>query len=76
MFLQGRILVLETKPQQQKLHIVSEKEPRGAVYTISGFQVSAARLAAQASSANISHAAHASFSSWSTPELHKLCSLA
>lgn len=36
---QGRILVLETKPQQQKLHIVCEKETRGAVYTISGFQV-------------------------------------
>lgn len=34
----GRILVLETKIQQQKLHIVCEKETRGAVYTISGFQ--------------------------------------
>ena len=37
--LQGRILVLETKPQQNKLHIVCEKETRGAVYTITGFQV-------------------------------------
>ncbi|DBA79836.1 TPA: hypothetical protein ACH3X2_007673 [Trebouxia sp. C0005] len=34
----GRILVLETKPQQNKLHIVCEKETRGAVYTITGFQ--------------------------------------
>ena len=39
LLLQGRILVLETKIQQQKLHIVCEKETRGAVYTISGFQV-------------------------------------
>lgn len=37
--LQGRILVLETKPQQNKLHVVCEKETRGAVYTITGFQV-------------------------------------
>lgn len=38
--LQGRILVLETKPQQHKLQLVHEKETRGAVYTMSGFQVS------------------------------------
>ena len=37
--LQGRILVLETKPGQHKLHLVYEKETRGAVYTMSGFQV-------------------------------------
>ncbi len=37
--LQCRILVLETKPQQNKLHVVCEKETRGAVYTITGFQV-------------------------------------
>ena len=40
--LQGRILILETKPQQHKLHLVSEKETRGAVYTMSSFQVSQA----------------------------------
>ena len=37
--IQGRILVLETKPGQHKLHLVYEKETRGAVYTMSGFQV-------------------------------------
>ena len=37
---QGRILILETKPQQHKLQLVHEKETRGAVYTMSGFQVS------------------------------------
>lgn len=37
--LQGRILVLETKPGQHKLHLIYEKETRGAVYTMSGFQV-------------------------------------
>ncbi|KAL3145326.1 hypothetical protein ABBQ38_001586 [Trebouxia sp. C0009 RCD-2024] len=34
----GRILVLESKPGKHKLHLVFEKDTRGAVYTISGFQ--------------------------------------
>ena len=41
--MQGRILVLETKPGQHKLHLVCEKETRGAVYTMSGFQVAVTR---------------------------------
>ncbi len=54
-YLQGRILVLETKPQQNKLHIVCEKETRGAVYTITGFQVQFTPLCVYAFTQTVLH---------------------